>query len=150
MLGSHVSPTYFGLLIIEDDKEQAEFIKHILRECEWINHVETAQDGEKALELLSLPEHPNQDLTNHKPRFLPDAILLDLHLPKIQGLEVLKRIKSAPLTQQIPTIVLSASFIARDMKKSYDLGAISFLRKPVNPFDLISAMEHSLKDQHPI
>jgi CheY-like chemotaxis protein len=150
MLSSQASSHSIVVLVIEDDKSQAEYINFILRDCDWVHHVELARDGEEALQLLCADNHPDDDLAKPKAKRLPQAIVLDLHLPKLHGLEVLKRLKSEPLTQHIPTIVLSASYIARDMKKSYDLGAISFLRKPVCPDDLITVMEYSLRHQRTI
>jgi CheY-like chemotaxis protein len=150
MLGSQTTSRAVAVLVIEDDKDHAEYINFVLRDCDWVHHVELARDGEEAFTFLSIDDHPNNDPAHRKQRGLPQVIVLDLHLPKVHGLEVLKRLKSEPLTQHIPTIVLSASYIARDMKKSYDLGAISFLRKPVCPEDLIKVMEYTLRDARTI
>jgi CheY-like chemotaxis protein len=148
MLNGQEPSASIAILVIEDDKDQAEFINRILRECSWVNHVKLMHDGEEALELLHSKEHRTTGSTKHYPPYQPQVIILDLHLPNVHGLELLRRLKSDPLTDQTPIIVLSASYVAKDMKKSYDLGAVSFLRKPVDPSDLIWVMEYSLRDRY--
>jgi two-component system, response regulator len=135
------------LLVIEDDKDQAAFISLILRECNWIQHIEIEyeNDGGDALQYLTFPDVPNGTSTSQGLLSLPRLIILDLQLPNTHGLEVLKRVKSQALTKHIPIIVLTASYIASDLKKSYDLGAVCFLRKPIEPDQVIKALEYCLR-----
>jgi CheY-like chemotaxis protein len=129
--------------IIEDDPQQIGFISLILRECAITQHLEVMDDGQEALDLLARLGADENSLERQLPS-IPQLIILDLHLPNAHGLKVLENLKSHPLTQPIPVIVLTGSWIARDMKKSYDQGAVSFLRKPVDPDTLIQAVEYCL------
>ncbi|MCK5229977.1 MAG: response regulator, partial [Desulfobulbaceae bacterium] len=90
------------------------------------NEITVARDGEEALDILFQPE--KQDSESQK----PGLILLDLKLPKVDGLEVLKKIRSNPETQIIPVVILTSSKEEKDMIQSYRLGVNSYIRKPVN------------------
>jgi two-component system, response regulator len=142
MSENQISPSTDFMMVIEDDKHQAAFVSLLLGECNWVQHIEVVHDGNEALKLLTVSEHATESSVGQKLPSLPKLIILDLQLPNAHGLEVLKRIKSQPLTKHIPVIVLTASFISGNLKKSYDLGAVSFLRKPIDPIALIQAVEH--------
>ena len=92
--------------------------------------VVVVRDGQEAVDFLF--EEDNEKGMANEPRGLPAFILLDLQLPKIDGIEVLRMIRKNPLTKRLPVIVLTTSDEQRDVLKSYGLGANSFVRKPVN------------------
>jgi CheY-like chemotaxis protein len=98
------------------------------------NRVVVAHDGEEALESL----FGTGDGTEGPPLPLPQVVLLDLKLPKVDGLEVLRRIRSSERTGRLPVVILTSSDEERDILQSYSLGVNSYVRKPVN-FDQFSA-----------
>ena len=119
-------PKEMRILLVEDNPDDVELTLKVFRKYNIINQIIVARDGEEALEILfnsrkGVPEEER-----------PDLILLDLKLPKIDGLEVLRQIKSHPRTQPIPVVILTTSKEERDLMKSYKLGANSYIRKPVN------------------
>jgi len=122
-----------NVLVVEDNGTQAEFMARILQEEGWAKRVVIACNGSEALAMLW-----GQDLSIDP----LDLILLDLSIPEIDGLEVLKQIKNNPRTQAIPVIVLTASYLENDMNKSYRLGANGFLRKPVNLKQLTQVLQY--------
>jgi CheY-like chemotaxis protein len=132
------------VLLIEDDPQQVNFISLMLRESLGTQHLEIVQDGQEALDLLRRLDAPDESSLERRLPSVPQLIILDLHLPNAHGLKVLQHIKSQPSTKAIPIIVLTASYISRDMKKSYDLGAVSFLRKPIDVETLTRAVEYCL------
>ena len=114
------------ILLVEDNPDDVELTLRVFKKYNVINQIIVARDGEEALEILfnsrkGFPEEERSDL-----------ILLDLKLPKIDGLEVLRQIKSHPRTQPIPVVILTTSKEERDLIKSYQLGVNSYIRKPVN------------------
>lgn len=114
-----------SILLIEDNPDDAELTLRALRAHRIAGDVHHAQDGAEALEYLR----------GGPP--LPHLTLLDLKLPKVNGLEVLKTIRSEALTRLLPVVVLSSSDEQRDLADSYRLGANSYIRKPVD-FDQFS------------
>jgi CheY-like chemotaxis protein len=138
-------PSAWGtILLIEDDRQQAAFVSLILHECNLVQHIEVVPDGQEALEFFVRLEAPQTSAVERRLPSAPQLIILDLELPYYHGLKVLQHIKSHPTTKHIPVIVLTGSYIASDLKKSYDLGTMSFLRKPIDPEILIRAVEHCL------
>lgn len=122
------SSTEIELLLVEDNPQDLELALRALKKSNLANRVHVARDGAEALEFL-LPEGPSADqpLPN-----VPRVILLDLKLPKIDGLEVLRRVKADPRTNKIPVVVLTSSQEQRDVVESYHLGVNSYIVKPVN------------------
>jgi two-component system, response regulator len=116
------------ILLVEDNEKDIELTLHALRTENLSNQIQVARDGDEALEFL--PAHENHAAVGTGS--LPKLILLDLKLPKIDGLQVLRRIKSNPATQIIPVVVLTSSKEDEDMVNSYRLGVNSYLQKPVN------------------
>jgi two-component system, response regulator len=116
------------ILIVEDTSEDLDLTLRALRKAKITNHIQVARDGEEALEFIfcegSFAERNIEDG--------PKVILLDLKLPKIDGLEVLQRIKSDPRTKSIPVVVLTSSREQNDVVESYNLGVNSYIVKPVN------------------
>ena len=120
---SHNPPV--EILLVEDSPEDMELT---LRKANLANRIEVARDGAEALDFIFC-EGAYTDRDIGEP---PRLILLDLKLPKIDGLEVLQRIKSDPRTKAIPTVVLTSSREQQDIVESYRLGVNSYIVKPVN------------------
>jgi two-component system response regulator len=116
------------ILLIEDNQDDEELALLAFRKSNIANDVVVARDGAEALDyLLGTGAHAGRD-----PEALPQVVLLDLKLPKIDGLEVLKRLRADPRTRRLPVVVLTSSREEQDLIESYDLGANSYVRKPVD------------------
>ena len=122
------------ILLVEDNPADAELTLRALKKRNLANRVIRVSDGEEALNFIFARGPFNGRQIEQKPR----VILLDLKLPKVDGLEVLQAIKSDPRTQQIPIVVLTSSKEERDIVESYRLGVNSYIVKPVD-FDKFSA-----------
>ena len=116
------------ILLVEDNPQDLELTLRALRKANLANHIQVARDGAEALEFV-LGEGPH---AGRKFEDTPKVILLDLKLPKIDGLEVLRRLKEDPHTQSIPVVVLTSSKEQKDVVQSYRLGVNSYIVKPVN------------------
>jgi two-component system, response regulator len=116
-----------NILLVEDNPDDVELTLHALKKNNIVNPVKIARDGQEALDYLFYSG--NYQETDHD---LPNVILLDLKLPKVDGIEVLQRIKSDRRTKLIPVVVLTSSKEESDLLKSYDLGVNSYIRKPVD------------------
>jgi two-component system response regulator len=115
------------ILIVEDNLHDAELTIRALRKNNLANHVTHLIDGAEALDfLLGRGVYAGRDINN-----VPKVILLDLKMPKVSGLEVLTRIKAEEHTKTIPVVILTSSAEDPDVKKSYELGANSYIVKPV-------------------
>ncbi len=116
------------ILLVEDNRDDLDMALHALRTINLANHVHVARDGVEALDFIFC-RGPHAGRSNQSG---PKVIMLDLKLPKVDGLEVLKQIKSNPQTQSIPVVVLTSSQEPDDVAKSYQLGGNSYIVKPVN------------------
>ncbi len=116
------------ILLVEDSPEDLELTCRALKNANLSNHIQIARDGAEALEFIFC-EGPH---AARRIEDTPKLILLDLKLPKVDGLEVLQRIKSDPRTRHIPVVVLTSSKEQTDVVKSYALGVNSYIVKPVN------------------
>ena len=121
-----MQPKDVKILLVEDNPDDVELTLRAFKKRNLANEIIVARDGEEALAILfqsgkESPQHREVDL-----------ILLDLKLPKVDGLEVLRQVKSNPETQPIPVVVLTSSKEENDLAESYRLGANSYIRKPVN------------------
>jgi two-component system, response regulator len=116
------------ILLVEDSPEDLELSLRSLKKANLTNRIEVARDGAEALEFIFC-EGPH---AGRRIEEVPKVILLDLKLPKIDGLEVLRRIKSDPRTAAIPVVMLTSSREQRDVIESYRLGVNSYIVKPVN------------------
>jgi two-component system response regulator len=120
--------TSVEILLVEDNLEDLELTQRALRKANLTNYIHIARDGAEALEFLFCEgAHAMRKIEDH-----PKVILLDLKLPKLDGLQVLKRIKSDPRTRAIPVVVLTSSKEQNDVVESYHLGVNSYIVKPVN------------------
>jgi two-component system response regulator len=125
-----------GILIVEDSPDDVELTLHALRENNLANHVEIARDGREALDFVfGTGAHAGRAVEDR-----PQLILLDLKLPKIPGLEVLRAIKADPRTLSIPVVVLTSSREEQDIIESYGLGVNSYIQKPVSFAELTTAV----------
>jgi len=115
------------ILLVEDNADDEELILMALRNAKILNEIVVARDGEEALEfLLATGRFANRD-----PLRTPQLVLLDLKLPKVGGLEVLERLRANEATAVIPVVILTSSTEDEDIVGSYQRGANSYLRKPV-------------------
>ncbi len=115
------------ILLVEDNPDDEELTLMGLKNSGVLNEVVVVRDGEEALQFL-FAEGRYKD---RDPSVIPTVILLDLQLPKLNGLEVLERLRANPLTKYVPVVILTSSSEEEDVINSYKLGANSFVRKPV-------------------
>lgn len=116
------------ILLVEDDPDHELLTIRALKKSNIANDVRVARDGAEAVELLFGPNP-----------IKPQVILLDLKLPKLDGLEVLRRIRTSDTTRMLPVVVLTSSDEERDVVRSYQLGVNSYIRKPVSFTDFAEA-----------
>jgi two-component system response regulator len=116
------------ILLVEDNPDDVELALLALSEHRLGNRIHVARDGAEALDFLFGAGQPEAHTVKPAPRL----ILLDLKLPKVDGLEVLQRIKGEPQTRHIPVVVLTSSREERDVVQSYQLGVNSYIVKPVD------------------
>jgi CheY-like chemotaxis protein len=124
------------ILMVEDDPKDVELTLTALEEYNLANEVVVTRDGEQALDYLYCRgEYKTRSSGN------PAVMLLDLKLPKVDGLEVLRRIRADSRTRYLPVVILTSSLEQADLIESYRLGANSYLRKPVNFLDFVELAE---------
>ncbi len=116
------------ILLVEDDPDHELLTIRALKKSNIANVVRVAHDGEEAINLLFGDE-----------AIRPQVVLLDLKLPKVEGLEVLRRIRESEATRMLPVVVLTSSDEERDVVRSYKLGVNSYIRKPVSFDDFAEA-----------
>lgn len=122
-------PKTFNVLIVDDDEDDQLLIRAAFQTDSSQYNLHFACDGTDVLENIE------------SPRFLPDLILLDLNMPRINGFEVLKHLKNSPLYRHVPVIMLTTSDHQTDIDLAYELGANSFITKPINHQALIDFAE---------
>jgi CheY-like chemotaxis protein len=116
------------ILLVEDNPNDVELALHALKKNNIANRIEVVRDGAEALEFIFCTGAYAQRSINN----VPKVILLDLKLPKVDGLEVLRQIKADPRTRAIPVVALTSSREDRDIVESYNLGVNSYIVKPVD------------------
>ena len=122
------TPLAVELLLVEDNPQDLELALRALTKANLANRIQVARDGAEALDYIFC-EGPHAGRSVADP---PKVILLDLKLPKVNGLDVLRRIKGDPRTREIPVVVLTSSKEQRDVIESYRLGVNSYIVKPVD------------------
>lgn len=120
------------ILLVEDNADDEELTLHSLKKCNLANEILVARDGVEALNLLH-GANPGDAIVT------PSVVILDLKLPKLDGLGVLRRIRQDPRTRTLPVVVLTSSAEDSDILATYDLGANSYVRKPVKMDDFTRA-----------
>lgn len=125
------------ILLVEDNPNDAELALRALKKNNLANNVLHVSDGEQALDFI----FTKGKFIERSKSLRPKLILLDLKLPKIDGLEVLKEIKSNAETRRIPVVVLTSSKEEKDIIKSYDLGVNSYIVKPLDFEQFVSAVK---------
>jgi two-component system response regulator len=120
------------ILLIEDNVDEAQLVIRSLKKNNLANRLLHIDDGEEALDFI----FARVNYADRKSKPLPSLILLDLKLPKVDGMEILKQIKSDPVTRAIPVVILSSSAVQHDVVRCYELGANSYVVKPVS-FDAL-------------
>lgn len=123
------------ILLVEDNPNDAELILRALKKNNLANHVLHAADGAQALDLLL-----GDGNTDKESRYPPRVVLLDLKLPKMSGLEVLKAIRQQPRTRDLPVVIVTSSREDPDIRRAYELGANSYVVKPVDFDQFVHAM----------
>ena len=115
------------ILLVEDNQDDEELALLAFKRGHVLNEVVVAHDGVEALDyLFATGPHTGRNVSA-----IPQLMLLDLKLPKVDGLEVLRRVRADPRTRRTPVVILTSSKEEEDLIKSYDLGANSYVRKPV-------------------
>ena len=117
-----------SILLVEDNESDVALTRRALAKGQVDNQLVVAEDGQEALDyLFGAGNHAARDLTQQ-----PALILLDLNLPRVDGLSVLRRIRATPATRRLPVVILTTSLEAQDLAAAYDAGVNSYLRKPID------------------
>ena len=129
-----------NMLLVDDDDADIELIQTALEEHGLVEHIDIANDGAQAIDYLNT----RADM-EHKPSFKPELIVLDLKMPKVNGIEVLKYIKTHSLLQKIPVMVLTSSNEQKDIDAARTLGANAYIVKQVGFQALVDAVKKHIR-----
>ena len=116
------------ILLVEDSSEDRELAQHALSRADFIGRIEEAKDGVEAIDRLFC----RGVWADRDPSDLPQAVLLDVKMPRVSGLEVLREVKKSPALAQVPIVMLTSSAEERDIRTCYALGVNSYIVKPVD------------------
>jgi two-component system, response regulator len=126
------------ILLVEDNPSDVDLTKRALSKNHVANELVVVEDGQEALDFLfGSGAYAGRELQQ-----MPTLILLDIKLPKVDGLEVLKKIRGDPRTRRLPVVILTSSSEEQDIGASYDLGVNSYIRKPVDFLQFAQAIQH--------
>ncbi len=124
------------ILLVEDNPDDVELTLRAFRKSNFLNEIIVARDGIEALEyLFATGKYEARDASS-----LPQVVLLDLKLPRMDGLQVLERVRANPRTKMLPVVILTSSTEPRDLVGGYSLGANSYIRKPVDFQEFVDAV----------
>ncbi|OLE25917.1 MAG: two-component system response regulator [Cyanobacteria bacterium 13_1_40CM_2_61_4] len=123
-----MSTNEIEILLVEDNPADLDLALYALRHNNLVNQIQVARDGEEALDFLFCRGRYSNRASDH----FPKLVLLDLKLPKVDGMEVLRQLKSDGQTKTIPVVILTSSKEEKDLVQSYQLGVNSFIQKPVD------------------
>ena len=133
-----MSPKPMEILLVEDNPNDEELTLYALKKNNIANHIQVVHDGAEALDYLFC----TGDYAHRRVDDVPKVILLDLKLPKVDGMEVLEQIKKDERTRSLPVVVLTSSQEERDIVESYQLGVNSYIVKPVDFEQFVEAVRH--------
>lgn len=122
------------ILLVEDNPDDVELTCRLLRRICLERDIFLATEAEEALKILHTLLDKGADL--------PDLILLDIKLPRLSGMELLERLKASPELRGIPVVMLTGSIVSEHIQKSYDLGAVSYLLKPISEDELLLTLSY--------
>lgn len=126
------------ILLVEDNPDDVKLTERALKKSKILNELLVARDGVEAVEyLFGTGKYAGRDV-----KILPQVVLLDLKMPRMDGLEVLQRIRADERTKYLPVVVLTTSSEDKDRIESYKLGANSYIRKPVDFDQFVSAVQN--------
>jgi two-component system, response regulator len=126
------------ILLVEDNPSDIGLTQRALAKSHIANQMIVAEDGQEALDyLFGAGQYAGREVSE-----LPALVLLDLKLPRVEGLEVLRQIRANKGTSRLPVVILTTSKEEQDVAQSYDLGANSYIRKPVDFTQFVQAIEH--------
>jgi two-component system response regulator len=126
------------ILLVEDNPSDVGLTQRALAKSHIANEIFVAEDGQEALDYL----FAGGKYTGRNVSEIPALVLLDLKLPRVDGLEVLRQIRADMRTRRIPVVILTTSREEQDVAQSYDLGANSYIRKPVDFKQFVESVEH--------
>lgn len=126
------------ILLVEDNPDDEELTKRAIRKNNILNELMVARDGAEALDFL----FGTGDFAGRDTSVMPTVVLLDLKLPKIDGLEVLRRMRSDERTELVPVVILTSSKEEQDIANGYKLGCNSYIRKPVDFLQFSDAVQN--------
>ena len=125
-----------GILLVEDNPDDLDLTLRAFHKNNICNQIVIARNGQEALDYLFATSRG----ADQTPAALPGLVLLDLKLPKVDGIGVLRRLRADERTRRVPVVVFTSSNQEEDLIATYDLGANSFVRKPINFCDLVKAV----------
>ena len=131
--------TGVDILMVEDNPYDAELMLTSLRKCEFVKNIQVVQDGEEVLDYV----YATGPYANRNTDLKPKVIFLDIKLPMIDGFEILQQLKSDDKTKSIPIVILTSSESEKDIEASYQLGANSYLVKPMD-FETLNQFIHQV------
>ena len=134
-----MNPDSIEILLVEDNITDAELTIRELKKHNMANHLFHVKNGKEALDFIF---GTGKYAGIRDPHHQPKLVLLDIQMPKVNGIEVLQKIKAEPLTRSMPIIMLTSSRESPDIQKCYDLGVNSYIVKPVNFLDFSLAIKN--------